>query len=281
MYFTAKKNPSPVKFYNTTGEMHTAMKILEKQTLPRTGEQLTFFPEGSPASPTAPQESVEAKMIHAIYGPKCVAAFEKLPRPGLWAKTFAALLIGRGDWYSRRCRLIWKLKGTKYNRSYFQLRVLTRRTKDTGYGLLPTPICMDTNDGDLNKIDRRRERAKAKKVNGNGFGMTLMEMAQRRLLPTPTCSDSHGPCKHGTGGLDLATLIDIHNKMLPTPTASDGFKGTKGQNQNSCLHNTFQTGGDSQLNHRFVLEMMGFPPDWTELPFLLSEEIRSKQPATP
>jgi hypothetical protein len=31
------------------------------------------------------------------------------------------------------------------------------------------------------------------------------------------------------------------------------------------------SGSNSQLNPRFVLEMMGFPPDWTELPFLSGE----------
>jgi hypothetical protein len=30
-------------------------------------------------------------------------------------------------------------------------------------------------------------------------------------------------------------------------------------------------GKSSQLNPRFVAEMMGFPPDWTELPFTNGE----------
>ena len=29
---------------------------------------------------------------------------------------------------------------------------------------------------------------------------------------------------------------------------------------------------DSQLNPRFVAEMMGFPPNWTELPFQSGEQ---------
>jgi site-specific DNA-cytosine methylase len=40
-------------------------------------------------------------------------------------------------------------------------------------------------------------------------------------------------------------------------------------------------GKTSQLNPRFVLEMMGFPPDWTELPFQNGETKVSKQPETP
>jgi hypothetical protein len=40
------------------------------------------------------------------------------------------------------------------------------------------------------------------------------------------------------------------------------------------------TGKTSQLNPLFVLEMMGFPPNWTELPFLNGETNQSKQPGT-
>jgi hypothetical protein len=38
---------------------------------------------------------------------------------------------------------------------------------------------------------------------------------------------------------------------------------------------------DSQLNPRFVAEMMGFPPNWTELPFLSGETNQSKPEETP
>ena len=37
-----------------------------------------------------------------------------------------------------------------------------------------------------------------------------------------------------------------------------------------------QTGKNSQLNPRFVAEMMGFPPNWTELPFQSGEQSQSK-----
>jgi len=42
-----------------------------------------------------------------------------------------------------------------------------------------------------------------------------------------------------------------------------------------------EIGTTSQLNHLFVLEMMGFPPNWTELPFLNGETKASKLPETP
>jgi hypothetical protein len=40
------------------------------------------------------------------------------------------------------------------------------------------------------------------------------------------------------------------------------------------------TGTTSQLFPQFVLEMMGFPTDWTELPFLNGEQNQSKQEET-
>jgi hypothetical protein len=60
------------------------------------------------------------------------------------------------------------------------------------------------------------------------------------------------------------------NGLLPTPMASDcGEKVTGLESQDSLVKMTHvMTGKTSQLNPRFVLEMMGFPPDWTELPFL-------------
>jgi hypothetical protein len=76
--------------------------------------------------------------------------------------------------------------------------------------------------------------------------------------------------------------------MLPTPATRD-YKGARstealeeaGRNQTNSLPDAFaQTGKTSQLNPLFVLEMMGFPPDWTELPFLSGETNQSKQPET-
>jgi len=77
--------------------------------------------------------------------------------------------------------------------------------------------------------------------------------------------------------------------MLPTPCALDSLTAkkpetyeiakqrhkAKGVNLQLPLKqmvvNANPTGGTSQLNPRFVAEMMGFPPNWTELPFQSGE----------
>jgi hypothetical protein len=72
--------------------------------------------------------------------------------------------------------------------------------------------------------------------------------------------------------------------MLPTPATRD-YKGARstealeesGRNQTNSLPDAFaQTGKTSQLNPRFVAEMMGFPPNWTELAFQNTETNQSK-----
>ena len=48
-------------------------------------------------------------------------------------------------------------------------------------------IVMDTNCGDLQKIDQRRERAKQTSKNGNGFGQTIWELANRWAVAPGWC----------------------------------------------------------------------------------------------
>lgn len=81
--------------------------------------------------------------------------------------------------------------------------------------------------------------------------------------------------------------------LLPTPTArdyrsgfkkdSEAFKTRKQHSRGVNLHEDIQRtiGQNFQLNPRFVMEMMGFPPDWTELPFLNGETNPLKQEETP
>jgi hypothetical protein len=69
--------------------------------------------------------------------------------------------------------------------------------------------------------------------------------------------------------------------MLPTPQAQEGDKITRLENQDSITKRVREmTGQTSQLNPRFVAEMMGFPPNWTELPFQSGEQNQSKDTET-
>lgn len=109
------------------------------------------------------------------------------------------------------------------------------------------------------------------------------------LLPTPRVSgkesyETRAKRKgHKTAMSYLESNIEYRMKMFPTPTSNDAGNSTLPKNQvnrgslpGEILRNQ-TTGKTSQLNPRFVMEMMGFPPDWTELPFLNSETKVSKQ----
>ena len=94
---------------------------ITKQILLFTEDTSTSLVEASLVNPTQVQESDLAKKMRDTSGRKCLEQLGKFSRVGLWARTFADLLIGTGDWYSTRCNLTWKLKATKCFRFYFQL----------------------------------------------------------------------------------------------------------------------------------------------------------------
>lgn len=213
-----------------------------------TKEKLTSLPEDSHASPLVLPGSDKARQMTVTSGLQCIASLEKLNHDGSFVKTFTALLIGTGDWYSTRCNLTWKLKGTKLRRMYCQLQVSMHRIKDTGCGLSASILNMPPK--------------------GN-----------RKLIPTPTAFDGNAPGfsaklrKDETA--DSATKLTAYvlynwTKLLPTPMASDcNYKQKTANWRGDDLGSKIQVivGRTGLLNPRFVGEMMGFPPDWTILPF--------------
>src|SRR5664279_3328261 len=115
------------------------MQTLQKLTLLFTEEQSTFLQEDSRVNRFHKQENEKAKKMRDTSGQKCLEQLERFNRVGLWEKMFLELLIGTKGWYSKRCSLTWKMRGTKCNRLYFQLVPSMRHIDETGLGLLPTP----------------------------------------------------------------------------------------------------------------------------------------------
>jgi hypothetical protein len=141
---------------------------------------------------------------------------------------------------------------------------------------------------DLEKFKTRMEKYP------NGTTMpNLATQIHQMMLPTPTTrSDSgrtttieNGKIKnksHTTGinyGITLGQLAKA--KMLPTPQAMEGEKITGLENQDSLTKRARQiTGKTSQLNPLFVEEMMGFPENWTALPFQNGDKSQLKHTET-
>lgn len=238
--------------------------------------------EDSPASHTQAQESDLGKMTSDISSRRCLESFKRLSQPTSWGKTFMDSLIGTEAWCSKKCVLTWRLLGTQYNRYYCQLRASVRLTTECESGLLPTPMAQAFEQVNTEAYNARMERIIAK--GHKPFTMPLDQMAIRGMLPTPTAMNRSATVEQTQarqekyGGKVRGMYLENFAAMgiLPTPTTRD-YKGARseealeeaGRNHTNSLPDSFaQTGKTSQLNPQFVAEMMGFPTDWTELPFL-------------
>jgi hypothetical protein len=151
--------------------------------------------------------------------------------------------------------------------------------------LLPTPTAFDATNASA-------EMKSSQVKEGSMHSVTLTRAMMMGMLPTPNSRDFRHPQepeKHEARknlwaekgvNLQLSLPQAIRNGMLPTPTTHDSkHSTTKSPSwdrriQQKHLAETVlnpyiqETGGKtSQLNPQFVLEMMGFPPNWTELPF--------------
>jgi hypothetical protein len=113
------------------------------------------------------------------------------------------------------------------------------------------------------------------------------------LLPTPRANEVNGLNLENNPKLaerNKSNLEEVIAKsLLPTPTATSDAKGgctrKEEERQNDTLAHSIhgivgEAGKTSQLNPLFVAEMMSFPTDWTELPFLSGEPKVSKHTET-
>ena len=204
-------------------------------------------------------------MTTVISGPKCLEPYGKLNPSGLWSKTFIVSLIGSEGLYSRRCILTWKRKVTPYKRLLFQLVPSMLPTEEIGFGLLPTSTASEImqegmNGGAIEIYIDNTGKPRRKLENGSA-SMGVARMAQAGLLPTPTA-------------------MEIKDSQLTSEQAKKLDKGGRVLRRLGTL-DMIEDGKTSQLNPRFVAEMMGFPPNWTELPFQNGETNPSKPTETP
>jgi hypothetical protein len=143
------------------------------------------------------------------------------------------------------------MKGTKFNRLLLQLQVKTHRTAGIDAGLLlKTPTASDWRTEKLTPGEGEIGSLSQQAISGR-------LMKHIGMLPTPATRDANN-----------AEYPDKYQKRKE-------YQAMKGVNLEYPLRQFAMdinpTGKTSQLNPRFVAEMMGFPPNWTELPFLSGE----------
>jgi len=157
-----------------------------------------------------------------------------------FSSQFSIILLSDEGWGSSRRELCWQLRGRR-SRLYFHLKPSSEVDEDDSAKMLPTPNAMDGARG-LNANTTKYERGRfvrTSKTTGTRYGASLGMAAMTGMLPTPTKSDYQVRYKTDNWkGNDLpSTINDIMGSKL-------------------------------NLNPPFVLEMMGFPPDWTIEPYL-------------
>ena len=273
---------SLAKSSNTTFPMQNNTETYTTSTQLSIMDELTSLAEDSHVNRSALQESEREQRTNATCGQRCLELSESVNPVGSWARTFAGLLVGRTDWFSKRVALTWKLSGTPSNRLLFQLVPQTLPTDATEFGLLLTPTTSEPVH-DLEKFKARMEKYP------NGTTMPNLATQVHGMLPTPkateiseTWEQHKNRAKNPNAKNRGASLSATISGMLPTPIAQEHDKITGKENQDSLTKRArTMTGKSSQLSPLFVEEMMGFPKNWTALPFQSGEENQSKDTETP
>ena len=153
--------------------------------------------------------------------------------------------------------------------------------------LLPTPMATDIHHAErVAELKKRGAKGLRCRDKGEAGANGLTDwMDFHGMLPTPTARDYRNGSRMGSvrmnRKIEKGYTVELNdmaiNGLLPTPTERD-YKGSASmesiqrRKRNHLTNNLSdvyaQRGKTSQLNPRFVAEMMGFPVDWTVLPIL-------------
>ena len=215
-------------------------------------EQLTLFPEDSPANRLALPGNEEARKMTVSSGQKC----SELSRKSGPLGSLVRMCLVSSVWHSTRCYLTWEPKGTKHNALLFQLAVSMPRTEETGSQYWPTPM--------------------ASSWGGSGHRKTLNVMVRRGLIT----EEERRNFAAGNWGKTNPELLEwlmgytkTFTQLLPTPRMSDYktasnkrfYGGGYYRHQLDELLECTPLGRIGLLNPEWVEWLMGYPIGWTEL----------------
>ena len=223
-YSIANGKSFPVKSSSTISPTPNNMKTSKTLTQLSIEDELMSSAEDSPANRLASQENERDHKTNATFGRRCLELSESVNPVGSWARTFAGLLVGRTDWFSKRCSLTWKLSGTPSNRLLFQLAPQAHRTDATEFGLLPTPMSQ-AREATLEQTEKRQ-----KKYGGKRRGLYLQNFAAMGMLPTPTAQQerANASIDRGKGNLSDEVATQFKDRWENFPTVAPICGGDDG-----------------------------------------------------
>lgn len=216
-------------------------------------EQLTLFPEDSPASHSVWLESKKVKGTTVTSGLRCSELSESCARIASSVRTYLeSSRLPPGRW-SR----IWSTLAITSSCSIMKLRLSELGTEEAGSSLWAMPN-VETNGLIGTPTANMRVRSEAYRA-----GRTPTPAELVRLLPTPCAMDaatermkSTQQKGYGRHSLNLPAAV----KLYTTPCAADSQGSTGGNN-----HRSLRTDVAGQLNPTWVEWLMGFPIGWTDL----------------
>jgi hypothetical protein len=215
----------------------------------------TLSAEASPAKTLAmPAEAPELKGSAADSGLNLLGSLASFDPAGPSWRTSQHSLDGGLTAFSET----WPRSGMTRSGIAYQLQPLAPLTGGIESGSWPTPDASVAQDGEKPETWlARRERVKAKAINGNGMGMPLTIAVQ--LWPTPTSRDWKDGSAKACANVPANGLLGRVVHQYPTPHANchtgPGEKGQGGPN--------LQTVVGGSLNPTWVEWLMGFPLEWT------------------
>ena len=246
---SARSTPTVAPCCESTGLMCPSSTTCEGSMLPLFPMEWTSSAEASLASPSLSPGSSWAGMTFGTCGPSTHESSESSDPVGYLLRTSLASELSR----QTKCSPTWKRQATPAGRSWWVLMTSVHRIGASGFGSLPdvypTPQAIE---------------------GGMSIGLRGGEKTLDHL-------ESHGVT--GRRMKEFFEVIDARLDLISKERRAERQRGRSlwpaGLPDQASRNGSGKSRG--RLNHRWALQLMGYPSDWTAL----SAEVLSGLLATP